>query len=62
MAMICCPCVDICQEPAWNNKSLLTVYLMASGSRVTRTLSAASSFCRAAISAELCAACLADGC
>jgi len=54
--------VDICQEPEWNNKSLLTVYLMASGSRVTCTLSAASSFCRAAISAELCAACLADGC
>src|SRR4030095_16192996 len=60
--MTSCPCGDISQEPDRNNKSLLTVYLMASCSRLTCTLSAASSFFRVAISAELCAACAVDDC
>src|SRR5262249_50338072 len=60
--MISCPCGDISQEPDWNNKSLLTVYLMASCSRPMCSLSAASSFFVAASSAEFCAACSADDC
>src|SRR5215813_5971113 len=60
--MISCPCGDISQEPDRNNKSLLTVYLMAFCSRLTCTLPASISFFRAAISAELFAAWAADAC
>src|SRR5262249_34503511 len=60
--MSSCPCGDICQEPDRNNKSLLTVYLMAFCSRLTCTLPASISFFRAAISAALCAAWAADDC
>src|SRR5262245_55923328 len=60
--MTSCPCEDISHEPDRNNKSLLTVYLMAFCSRLTCTLPASISFFRAAISAELCAIWAADAC
>src|SRR5215831_3584503 len=60
--MTACPCGDISQEPDRNNKSLLTVYLMAFCSRLTCTLPASISFFRAAMSAELRAAWAADAC
>src|SRR4029453_14284663 len=60
--MSSCPCGDISHEPDRNNKSLLTVYLMAFCSRLTCTLPASISFFRAAMSAVLCAACAADAC
>src|SRR5215831_7496480 len=44
--MTSCPCGDISQEPDRNNKSLLTVYLMAFCSRLTCTLPASISFFR----------------